>query len=274
MRRRLARAWLLLIPAACSPERELTLPAVLHITTRDFAFETSDSVAAGRVRLTMRNAGPSYHHVQLVRINLDISWQQAIDSLPEDGSLLPWMIAVGGIEGPDDYSLAVTVDLDLTPGLHLLICRIYASDGRAHSAHGMARPLHVVATERSGGQTDLAGEVTVGLLDYAFAAPDTIRSAVRSLRIENRGREDHHIAIARFAPGKSLPDALIEQSPTAPPTYTVLGGTAALAPGMRNILHVSLDPGRYVLLCFVLNRTTSVERHYQMGMIRALTVIP
>jgi hypothetical protein len=138
----------------------------------------------------------------------------------------------------------------------------------------MARALHVVAAKRSEGLTDVEGEVTVGMLDYAFAAPDTIRSTVRSLRIENRGREDHHIAVARLAPGKSVTDALIEQPPTAAPIYTVIGGTAALGRGMHNILHVSLDPGRYVLLCFVLKRTTSEMRHYQMGMIRTLNVIP
>jgi len=48
----------------------------------------------------MKNAGPSYHHIQLIRWDRDLTWQQVVDSLPADGAILPWMIPVGGIEGP------------------------------------------------------------------------------------------------------------------------------------------------------------------------------
>ncbi|MGH7714050.1 MAG: hypothetical protein ACREOG_22410, partial [Gemmatimonadaceae bacterium] len=222
---------LLSVLVACGSRARDTGIVALSVITRDFAFETSDSVPAGRVRMTMRNAGPSYHHVQVVRIERNLSWQEARDSLPEDGSLPSWMRAVGGAEGPDNYARIVTVDLDLRSGLHLLICRIYAPDRRAHSAHGMVRPLHVGAYADRAVLRLRDADVTVRLLDYAFVAPDTLPSGLRTLRIENRGRVDHHVALARLAPGKSIANALREQAPGEPPPYDVLGGTTALAPG-------------------------------------------
>ncbi len=99
-------ALLIGLTSACrSTERQSSSITMLPVTTRDFAFETLDSVPAGRVRMVMKNAGPSYHHVQLIRWDRELTWQQVVDSLPADGAILPWMILVGGIEGPDDYSL-------------------------------------------------------------------------------------------------------------------------------------------------------------------------
>ena len=260
------------LTSACeSAEREPSSLTLLPVTTRDFAFETSDSVPAGRVRMVMKNAGPSYHHIQLIRWDRDLSWQQVVDSLPADGAILPWMIPVGGIEGPDDHALSVTVDLDLDAGTHLFICRIWAPDKRAHSAHGMVRPLEVIA---SGARrpTPAPDEIPIDLNEYAFTAPETLRAGAHALRIENRGREEHHIAVARLAPGKSLADALREQPPNEPPSYVVIGGTASIGPGLHNILHVSLEPGPYLLICFVLDRTKVGKRHYELGMLRTLTV--
>jgi len=52
----------------------------------------------------------------------------------------------------------------------------------------------------------------------------------------------------------------------------VIGGTASIGPGLHNTLHVSLDPGPYLLICFVLDRTKGGKRHYELGMLRSLTV--
>jgi len=265
-------ALLICLTSTCqSAERASSSTTSLPVTTRDFAFETLDSVPAGRVRMVMTNAGPSYHHVQLIRWDRDLTWQQVVDSLPEDGAILPWMIPVGGIEGPDDYSLSVTVDLDLDAGVYLFICRIWAPDKRAHSAYGMVRPLYVVGSGVPP-PPRAANEVPIDLNEYAFTAPDTLRAGTHALRVENRGREEHHIAVARLAPGKSAADAMREQAPNEPPAFVVVGGTASIGPGLHNTLHVSLAPGPYLLICFVLDRARVGKRHYELGMIRSLTV--
>ena len=64
----------------------------------------------------------------------------------------------------------------------------------------------------------------------------------------------------------------MRQAPAGPSSlYEIVSGTAGLAPGEVNWLHVSLTPGNYLLMCLVEDPATHRE-HLQLGMIRRLTI--
>ena len=249
--------------------RESEIPLV--ITGRDFAFDAPDTIPSGVVNLTFINDGPSYHHVQIVRIAQSLPLDAILDSLRPDGVLPSWLVPVGGAEGADSIWRRVTVSLALTPGRYLLLCRITTPDGQVHSVLGMVRPI-VVTGAAAQTVREPAADTTVALRDYAILGPDTLRAGTWRFRALNEGPHEHHVAIARLASGRTLSD-VIRAPPGPTPVFDVLGGTAGLAPRGTNVVELTLRPGQYVYLCFVIDQPSRRE-HYQMGMLRGLTVVP
>lgn len=247
-----------------------SLPRSIDVVATEFAFSAPDSVAAGVVRMTFHNRGRDYHHVQVVRAETPLSIAAVLDSLPDSGALPAWLIPVGGVEGADSLARPVTVELSLQAGRHLLICRIITADKKLHYHLGMIRELAVVDDGRRSERDDLSADTTVTLVDFAFRSPDSLAAGVHRFLVRNEGRQEHHLALARIAPGKSLRDvAAVEPGPTD--VFHVLGGTAGLARGEENLFEVDLPAGRYVFLCFVPDQASRKD-HYQLGMLRELVV--
>jgi hypothetical protein len=261
-----------LVATGCArPSDERATATPLHIVARDFAYQSPDTIPTGPIRLTFHNDGPSYHHVQIVRLTQDIDYSDVADSLPTTGVLPSWMVPVGGAEGADSIARDVTLELNLPPGRYLLLCRITTSTNQLHYRLGMFRPLVVSARDARDEVTSIAADTIVRLRDHAIEGADSLRTGLWRFRVVNDGPQEHHAAIARLADGRTLDD-VINAKPGPTPVFDVLGGTAGLGTGQENVLELRLRPGRYVCLCFVRDAATGRE-HYQMGMVRALTVL-
>jgi uncharacterized cupredoxin-like copper-binding protein len=86
---------------------------------------------------------------------------------------------------------------------------------------------------------------TIGLkLDEYRIRPQTVSAPAGRLRliIRNRGQLTHNIAIET-----------ISDDPAKKPT--VLGRTATVHPGDRAETHITLQPGRYRLICLIANHS-------------------
>jgi hypothetical protein len=140
--------------------------------------------------------------------------------------------------------------------------------------------------------------VEITAIDYAFRAPDTIPSGWTTLRLRNEGAEPHFVLISRLPEGKTAEDyqtdlsaqfnavwyalrddgiaqeealaMLMESLPSWFPEVVFVGGTGIIAAGMATETTVNLEPGGYVLECYM--KTAEGEIHYMEGMIRPLTV--
>jgi hypothetical protein len=258
--------------AGCGrPGTALRSTEPLLVVARDFAFDAPDTIAAGILRLTFHNEGPSYHHVQILRLLKAIPDSLLADSLPPSGILPDWLLPVGGAEGADSIAREVTVELKLSPGHYVLVCRITTPTDQVHYALGMLRSLVVVGSNVRV-DAPLVADRAIHLANYSIRAPDTLRTGTVRFRVSNAGPLEHHVAIARLAAGRSLKD-VVNEPPGADPVFQVLGGTAGLAPGQENVLELGLRPGHYVYLCFVPDPATHLD-HYQMGMVQSLTVVP
>lgn len=140
--------------------------------------------------------------------------------------------------------------------------------------------------------------VQVTARDFAFEAPQEVPSGWTTLRMENAGEQHHFLVLWRLPDGKTFQDYIDEVIPpfdtlveaydageldrdelmaglgAALPEWFAsvegMGGPGLTAPGMTSETTVHLEPGSYVMECYV--RTPDGRFHGALGMFRPITV--
>jgi hypothetical protein len=119
------------------------------------------------------------------------------------------------------------------------------------------------------------GDVSVVATDYAFSMPDTLPAGATTFHLVNRGRELHHLYLARLPRGKTAADVVAAfKAGGAPPSWaTDVGGPNGADPGTTSLAAtVPLTPGHYAALCIVPG--PDGVPHVMKGMYRDLVVTP
>ena len=142
-----------------------------------------------------------------------------------------------------------------------------------------------------------AAVVEVTATDYALSAPDSIPSGWTPIRFVNEGEEPHFVFMSRLPEGQSIdnyerelspafarawdavrvgasPDdamqGLMQELPAWYADLVMVGGPGLTAKGRTSQTTLRLEPGNYVLECYV--KTADGKIHYMEGMVRPLTV--
>jgi hypothetical protein len=142
------------------------------------------------------------------------------------------------------------------------------------------------------------GAVEVVAQDYAFAAPSRIPSGWTTFRLVNRGKEPHFFLLNRLPDGKTIEDYGAEVGAAFDSVWDSLrtgaadkaeagamlgrrlpawyadveqwGGVGILAPGRTAPVTMRLEPGSYVMECYI--KTADGEFHSSQGMVLPITV--
>jgi uncharacterized cupredoxin-like copper-binding protein len=120
-----------------------TLPAAdVQLTLRDYGFDFSAPLTAGRHNLLVRNAADQPHEVVFVKlapgksVHDVVAWAKKMEGPPPGD---PIGGTVGLATGRENL-----VPLDLSPGEYGLLCFVPdAKDGKSHVAHGMVSQFTV-----------------------------------------------------------------------------------------------------------------------------------
>lgn len=118
--------------------------------------------------------------------------------------------------------------------------------------------------------------VTITATDYAFALPDTIPAGLTTFRLVNQGKELHHASLVRLGGGKTAADfqaglAAAMQSHAPPPAWMAfVGGPNAVTVGDTAITTQVVEPGSYVLVCWI--PSLDGTPHVMKGMLHPLVV--
>lgn len=169
-----------------------------------------------------------------------------------------------------------------------------AAQSHAHPADGAEK------AERPGAEEGIAGAhvVEVAATDYAFQMPETVPSGWTTFRFDNEGEEHHFMLLMRLPEGKTFDDYVLEVGePFNDVWYPLrdgeitqeeaferlgevlpewfwaveqMGGPGMLAPGESGEATVKLEPGNYVVECYM--KTPEGEFHGLEGMLDPLTV--
>ena len=115
--------------------------------------------------------------------------------------------------------------------------------------------------------------VVVKTRDYAFDAPDTVRAGLTTLRlVTNPGPEMHQVGLIRLDSAKTPADLFNAMKTPGPmPKWAVeVAGVNPPAPGQTADATINLEPGSYLLVCFV--PSADGVPHIAKGMSRPLAV--
>jgi hypothetical protein len=119
----------------------------------------------------------------------------------------------------------------------------------------------------------LPGLVTITTRNFAFEAPDTLRSGPTTIRMVNAGPSRHHVQLYRLPEGRSIAEALaaLPSSEPLPSWFVPVGGPEGAHDLTReSVVTLNLDPGLYLLAC---RFATSGVLHFAKGMVRPLVVV-
>lgn len=186
----------------------------------------------------------------------------------------------------------------LLPTLAIALASLMAC-GPADRASAPA-PDDRTGVPEAGAATTETGVVEAITTDYAFTAPPTVPSGWTTWRMTNEGEQPHFLLIWRLPEDKNFGDFASEISQpfntlyaeyrsgavsrsafleklgaTIPEWFARLerrGGPGYTAPGRTSETTVRLDPGEYVMECYVKAPEPEVRFHNALGMLRPLIV--
>jgi hypothetical protein len=117
-----------------------------------------------------------------------------------------------------------------------------------------------------------ANVVLVTGRDFEYDAPLEIAPGLTTFRFIDEGPEPHHLTLMRLEGGHTMDDfmaALRDRRPLDG-IATALGGPNAPGPGGESNATMHMEPGEYVMACFI--PSPDGVPHIAKGMVRPLTV--
>lgn len=117
-----------------------------------------------------------------------------------------------------------------------------------------------------------ANVVTVTASDFHFDAPDQVSAGPTTFRLVNNGPSPHHVQLIRLEQGKTAADFIAAlKAGGPPPQWAILaGGPNPPEVGSSTSATVALEPGNYVMVCFIPG--PDGVPHLMKGMVHPLTV--
>lgn len=246
----------------------------LVVIATDFRFEAPEQVDAGLVNIRLFNRGKEDHHVLLIKLDRLDRMAQIAEKLKANDWSEPWMHPLGGPESVVPGGVA-TASMVLEPGRYVLACVVASpSSHRQHFMDGMIRELSVVKPPGPPVRATLPpAEVSLKLFEWNFTLTGPLFAGRRTIRVENIGKFEHHVAFVRLNQGKTIEQAVRwAENPQGPAPYESVGGTTGLEAGRSVNITLDLMPGEYALLCTLYN-PLSRKTHSAHGMIQPLRVV-
>ncbi len=259
--------------AACKAEPPAApTPAVLTFTATDFAFTGPTASTPGLTTFRLVNQGQEPHHIIVARVDSGKTLQDMMAFYAEQDQEDPaWATYVGGVTAvmPGDSAEASSV---LAPGTYAVLCFIPSPDGTMHLRKGMGGQFTIAG--EAGKAPEPTADIEVRLVDHDFRFSQPLKAGVQTLKVVNDGAQVHEIQLVRMDQGKTMADlmaAFAPGAPPGPPPGRMIGGMGALSTGQTGYVTFDLEPGTYVLLCFVPDVADGAP-HMVKGMAQEITI--
>jgi hypothetical protein len=248
----------------------------LELTSADgkFAISEPTPVEAGLVRFEYQNSTEEQADAQLLRIDDGHSLEDALAVLNDD-TTPNWLHAAGGV-GQIAAGATGEAELLLEEGTYYLVDlgEPEGDDVPSHAESGATAMIEVAEGDDDAALPDV--DASIEMDEYSFLV-DGLKAGANRFRLSNTGEQIHHTLVVPIAEGKTIGDVrefiASEGQPSGPPPidFSKLTGTSALDGGGEQIAELTLDAGRYALLCFIPDREGGPP-HVLKGMLREVTI--
>ncbi len=242
-------------------------PLSVGIDAVDYSFGGPAQIAGGLTKVTLANKGKELHHLQLVQIGGNKTFQD-FQAAVITGRQEPWMIAAGGPNAAEPNATTVAF-VDFKPGSYAMMCFIPSPDGTMHVLKGMMAELKVGAVATPAPAAPPA-DVSLGLEDFAFNLSRPVTAGALTFSATNRGAQEHEATLVRLNPGTNVTTFLATFG-RGPPQGKANGGITGIAPAAQQSFTVTFTTGTYAFVCFLPDAATN-RPHYELGMAREFSV--
>jgi len=259
--------------ATAEPAADTTSIPEITIDAVDFSYTAPESIGAGWVRVKLTNSGKEPHHIEFLRLNDGVTFEQFQEAMKKGpGSEMTVSKLMGGV-GAIAPTGSAQVVLNLPAGDYVLICFVPSpSDNVPHLAKGMIKTLTVQEPTEAAAKEPTA-DLAITMKDFLFDLPETLPAGPMTIKVVNNGPEPHELNLLRLVEGKTLED--VKQflaAPNGPPPFMPVGGINGLDAGLSGYIEFDFQPGTYVAICYIPSPHAEGHPHFTLGMIRGFTV--
>lgn len=277
----------LLSLSACQPVQAPAASAIPEFTIEvsDDAVSAPEVVPGGIVRMTIKNNSS---------IPMDIAWARVLEgSTPEEvialaqgggEAIIPLLTKASflGSFNPVDPGGENWAYVDLRTG-------VFVVDATEHvEGAPMAGVPHLNATFTANeivGTVAPEADVTVEMVDFAYAMPDEIPAGPQLWEFANNGEQWHMMFVVDLGEGAGVEDVLAflgdpATMPSGPPPFEFApgAGIAPIGAGERVWLEFSLAPGEYLVGCPIPDVAAIFAgempmSHIEHGMVKMINVV-
>jgi hypothetical protein len=251
-------------------QSEMAYP-VYDVTITEEGLELPEGIAPGIAAFKFDNSAreESESGVILFQLAEGVSMEEFFAGLQEammseDAEALA---EVGAILGGSWIEPGSTAELiyNLEPGQYVLL--EFVREQPAIAPFEISSDMEPVADS-------VEADVTVEMVDYAFGIPDEIDGGEQIWELTNSGEEEHEVAVIQILDDSLTEDDIMEalnsgEEPEEGQTQQV-ASFISLQPGGMAWMSLDLEPGRYLLICFI--EAPDGETHFHKGMLRLLNV--
>lgn len=251
--------------------------ATATYTTADHSFDGPAELRAGLVHVTQVNDGEEDHHVQIVKLNDGVTFEEIeADLAGEDpNAAMPKVSLVGGPNGATPGGGTSQAVVELSEGDHMVICVIPSPDGVPHTAKGMFQRLSVVPADGDVEVAEPESMGTITLRDMAVVLPDDFTGEPGWYELTNEGPQPHEMVVVTLEDGKALADYMAwGADPTSgPPPGYATAGSAGFSAGGRTWVWLDLAAGNHLFTCFIPDLTDPAGLpHIAKGMVTEVSI--
>ena len=238
------------------------------ITATDDAIDMPAELPAGFVNLSFENhRAEATFSPEVARLNDGVTMEDLAAAMGGEDPMaaLPLLTLYGGSSIAPGDSLSYTTEL--TAGSYLLL--EFDESGTSPS-----EPKMFTVTENgAGAMTAPEADVTLALIDFGFGVPAFISAGSHTWHLENVGDQWHEIGLMPLPEGiSSVADVRAAMESDNQPDIQPILFWAPMSPGTEAWINLDLDPGNYVLLCFLPDINGDFSPHLAHGMIQVFTV--
>ena len=259
--------------AAGEPAQQLAAPAAVTVTATEFEFETDvESVPAGWVSINFEIPADAKepHVVQIDKLEEGVTFEDYEKAWKEEDR--PPATSAGGAAGAlglePGESQRVLVNLE--EGEYAFICHVHG-----HHERGMMAPFTVTASE--GETEEPTGDAEIKTVDYDFVMPEGF-TGQGTFKVTNEGPQPHELSfvkldatLAELEEFMAKPNPFDADPPGGEEGLVEAGGVAAIEAGAVQYIDLDLEPGVYLMACFVPDAKKR-QPHAFLGMAKPIEI--